>query len=446
MENKKVVRKKKKIVKKHIVVFQDVNNQVLSTVFVADGGSAQAPAMDAVLEEKQHHKVVFSGWDQNLEEIHSNLVVHPVYQEIPKEYLIMYFHENGKILGSETVPYGMDAKAAFQPKKEETEEFRYHFAGWSCDLHHIDGDRMAKARFRRERKRFLVRFFGDNHHLLKEEMVFYGNDATAPVDVSKEEDFTYRYHFTGWDAEFTGIKNSMNVNAIFQPEYKEYRISFYEEEKLIEEKIYHYNDSIDYPVLEKKGYDFLWQDDMAYATESKDIYGHWEYAHGKGRRYETSYGLFEIVDPSTVSGTARCLEYRSGEEKIQIPEKIKLGDYYYTLAYLGGNAFSSCENARIILCSKGVKYLEKRCFSSMKRLEMIHLGSGLVAMEAEVFADCNKLKKISSDSVHLKKVAYNSFGRMNHRVEFCVKARLLSFYEKLLQRPIREKGLIISSR
>lgn len=51
------------------------------------------------------------------------------------------------------------------------------------------------------------------------------------------------------------LKKNTEVHAVFSSVYNEYKVSIYEQlkERLVEEKIYHYGDIIDYPVLRKKG-------------------------------------------------------------------------------------------------------------------------------------------------------------------------------------------------
>ena len=444
MENKKFVRKKI-ITKKHIVVFQDSEDQVISTVFVEDGASVIAPDMDEVLKEKEHHKIVFSGWDKNLSEVHSNLIVHPIYQEIPKEYLIMYFHENGKILGTETVAYGGMAKADVHPVKKETKEFIYSFEGWSCPLDFIDGDRMAKARFREERKRFPVRFFDEAGHLLKEELVYYGQSAVAPESVKKEEDETFIYHFDFWDSDYSCITKPLEVSAVFRSEFKEYLVRFFEEGRQIGQTSYHYNEDIEYPVLSKKGYDFIWNSPDQKVHKSADFFGHWQYAHPRGKKFETDEGIFEIVAPSTIHGSARCLEYHSLKKEIVLPEKIKLGDYYYSLSYLHKNAFCFCENVESIICSDQLKHLERRCFASNKKLRKIVIGKNVLTMEGEIFADSKHLRQIILKGDKLKHISKNSFDRMNHRVEFVVNPSRERYYKNILSVPIRQKELILKT-
>lgn len=442
MEKKKVVRKKK-TTKKHIVVFQDNQKKVLKTVFVEDGNGVEAPSMEEVLEEKEHHRIVFKGWDQDLSVVKENLVVCPIYEEVPKEYLVMYFHENGKILGTETVAYDQDAKAAFHPEKKETEEFLYHFAGWNCDLTHVQKDCMAKAVFEAERKQFLVRFFHENGNLMKEEMVYYKESAHAPEHVIKEQDAIYRYHFAGWNGNFSSVEHNVDIHAVFKEEYIDYSIRFYEEDTLLEEKTYHYGDEIIYPKLWKKGYEYIWKELLSHVTESKEIDGYWEYSNPKGKKIRTQNAIYQIANPSIVAGTVRCLSYKSNLETVLLPKEVKLGDYYYFVESLHKDALIECRQAKKIVCPDSVKILEKNCFRGLSKVEQIILGKNIQEMEAEIFAECLHLRKILLNCGKLKKIHRDAFEKMNHRVELVVPAKQEQMAKKLFDRALRQKEMMI---
>ena len=101
--------------KKYIVVFQDEEGNVLKTAFVSDEEAALPPDVPEKKGESAHHEIKFQGWDKDISCVKENLVVKAVYREVPKEYLVMYFHENGKLLGTETVPYGQAAAQPYHP-------------------------------------------------------------------------------------------------------------------------------------------------------------------------------------------------------------------------------------------------------------------------------------------------------------------------------------------
>ena len=188
--------------KKHIVVFQDEEGNVLKTSFVSHEEAALPPEMPEKRGESVHHEIKFQGWDKDISSVKENLVVKAVYKEVPKEYLVMYFHENGKMLGTETVPYRQAATQPYRPQKPQTEEYYYIFKGWNNDLSHIEKDTMAKAVFEERQRSFVVRFFHENGTLLKEENVqpyVFSAEELAEVEKIKRE----RYDKWEWNYGFS---------------------------------------------------------------------------------------------------------------------------------------------------------------------------------------------------------------------------------------------------
>ena len=217
--------------KKHIVVFQDEEGNVLKTAFVSDEEAALPPDVPEKRGESAHHEIKFQGWDKDISCVRENLVVKAVYKEVPKEYLVMYFHENGKLLGTETVPYGQAAAQPYHPQKPQTKQFYYVFKGWNNDLSHIEKDTMAKAVFEERERSFVVRFFHEDGTLLKEEEVLYGQAPQPPENPEKQPDEVWHYIFDGWDRTFDNITEDTEVYAVFSPVYNEYTIRIYEQTK-----------------------------------------------------------------------------------------------------------------------------------------------------------------------------------------------------------------------
>ena len=71
--------------KKHIVVFQDEEGNVLKTSFVSHEEAALPPEMPEKRGESVHHEIKFQGWDKDISSVKENLVVKAVYKEVPKD-------------------------------------------------------------------------------------------------------------------------------------------------------------------------------------------------------------------------------------------------------------------------------------------------------------------------------------------------------------------------
>lgn len=443
-QDKKARAGKNRKAKQHIVVFQDENGTVIRTSFVADGGSAEAPEVTEKLFETAHHELRFTGWDHPLSPIAENVVMKPVYRSLPKSYLVMYFGEDGKIMGTESVLYGEDAAASYRPVKEQTPEYDYIFRGWDADLTKISSDQMAHPVFEARRRSYRVRFFHEQDRLLKEQMVPYGQAAVPPTDVRKEADPTYHYKFQGWQEDYSRITGNLDVHVTFSSIYNEYHIVFMEEEKKIEETYSHYGDPILYPPLWRKGYTLHWSEEPQTVSEEVTIVATYEFSNPVGAILKDGENLYEIINPSISRGSVRCLRYHSGKRNLRLPSQVKLGDYYYRIERIGREAFSSCGNLEELHLPTTVRTLEDYGLANCRKLKRVFLGNGLKQIGRFAFENCPGLSRIHLAGDSLKKVYIDSFARLNRQTSFLVERKWESYYRRILADAI-SKGLTLQS-
>lgn len=383
----------KKSKKKHIVVFQDAEGGVLKTTFVGDQEAAVPPEMPAKKGETAHHEIVFSGWDQTIDCVKGNLVVRPVYQKVPKNYLVMYLHEDGKLLGTETVPYGKAAKNPPTATKPQTPEYRYVFAGWNVDLSVVEKDTMAKAVFVERRRVFSVRFFHEDGTLLKEERVAYGRAAHPPAQVEKKADAVWHYAFSGWTREFSFITEDIDVHASFSAEYNLYKIAIFEEDSLLSEREYHYGDAIHYPELRRKGYTLLWDAHPKTVTEAIAIHARWEFSNPVGKVVWVDGNQYVITNPSIKNGAVCLLEYQTTERTVKLPARVFVGDYSYRIEEIGENAFAGCLAMRRLILPDSVRKVRERGLGGCVHLEEVSFGKKLHHIGKDAFKGSLRMRR-----------------------------------------------------
>ena len=434
--------------KKHIVVFQDEEGNVLKTSFVSHEEAALPPEMPEKRGESAHHEIKFQGWDKDISSVKENLVVKAVYKEMPKEYLIMYFHENGKMLGTETVPYGQSATQPYHPQKPQTEEHYYVFKGWNNDLSHIEKDTMAKAVFEERQRSFLVRFFHEDGTLLKGENVLYGQAAQEPESPVKQPDEVYHYIFDGWDTTFDNIKENTEVHAVFSSIYNEYKVSIYEQqetnttqEHLVEEKLYHYGDRIEYPELRKKGYTLQWDIHPEIVTQNEEIHASWTFSNPVGKVFDVNGSCYQILNSSIANGSVRLLSYTQDVSQIQLPERVRIGDYYYFIEEIAPKAFENCLKMRTLTLPDCIKVLENEALAHCRRLEKITLGksrnSRLHVIGKGAFGENEHLKVIHINGRNMQKVYSDTFAHLKKDITIYVRPEELSCINKLFQKGIK---------
>lgn len=455
-EKKNSKRARKPLTKKYIVVFQDENNEVLKTTFVPEGGTAQPPDVPRKKGETAHHEIIFAGWDTDFASVHENLVVKAVYREEPKKYLVMYFHENDRLLGMESVPYGQAAKNPPRPEKASDEEYDYIFAGWNCPLDAIEGDTRARAVFHPQRKVFVVRYFHEDGTLLKEEQVEYGKTVQPPAQPEKAADPLYHYIFAGWSEEAGTVTGDRDIFAEFSSVYNEYRVTFYDGETLLSEKMYHYGDVIAYPAPREKGYELRWDATPATVDGSYEIRARWTFAGPAGKRFETESGIYEIINPSVKNGSVRCLSYKVAEAadtgypsadsvRVVLPERVRLGDYFYRVESIGADAFRDCCQMEKLFLPDTLLHVEERGLAGCLRLREVHFGRNIRKLGADAFAGDIRLRTLIFPGTQLVKCHGSTFHRLPAAVRVRVLPACRDKYERLFRAGIAS-GRVIAER
>ena len=125
-------------------------------------------------------------------------------------YEVTFTDFDGNVLKKETVPFGGSATAPTPPVRSEGE-----FLGWGADFSTVTSDLVVNAKY--TDSKCIVKFYNGDGSLAKEEIVFYGKDAIAPV-VTKEG-----YNFVGWDKEFSNVTKDLEVYPIFEEKMITYK-------------------------------------------------------------------------------------------------------------------------------------------------------------------------------------------------------------------------------
>ena len=243
----------------HIVTFLDMDGEtVIDTQEVAHGESATAP-------EAPHHKgYAFVCWDGDFTFVRADVTVRADYEELPVNiYIVTFLDMDGEtILARVEVEEGTAAVAPEPPEHEGLV-----FAGWDKDFSAVEEDMTVTAVY--EVKILIVTFLDmDGETIIAEVETEFGNAAEAP-EAPEHEGYT----FTGWDADFSEVKEDMTVTA--QYEINKYTVTFvdYDGEVLGEFTVEHGSTS-DVPEEEpaRRGYLFIgWDKDFSAVTEDMTV-------------------------------------------------------------------------------------------------------------------------------------------------------------------------------
>ena len=119
----------------YTVKFVDKDGNILKTIEVAKGASATAPTAPSV------DGYTFKGWDQEFNNVTSDLEVKAIYEKTETEkYTVTFKDKDGNVLKTIEVAKGASATAPTAPSVEG-----YTFKGWDQEFNNVTSDLEVKA-------------------------------------------------------------------------------------------------------------------------------------------------------------------------------------------------------------------------------------------------------------------------------------------------------------
>lgn len=247
--------------KEYNVDFYNFDGEIIKTEIVKHGENATSPTnMDIPGYE-------FSGWDISFTNVTSDLVVIALYNKL--NYVVRFLDFDGTELKKISVEYG---KAAVEPVRPTRVGFL--FKEWDKDFSNITSNLDIRAVY--EVEKFKVQFLNSNNELIKEEIVEYGKDATAPEVPEK-----LGHSFVSWSQEYSNVVEHLVIVPIYNKNL--YTINFVDmdDEILSVQKVYYGSSAIAPSDPTKDGYEFVnWDKDFTTISEDtivKAVYKEIEY-------------------------------------------------------------------------------------------------------------------------------------------------------------------------
>jgi len=240
-------------VKVWTVTFVDHNGSEINTFSVLDGEAAPTP----VSPYRENH--TFAGWDKDFTSVKGDMVIKATYVEDPK-FTVEFLGFNGELLNTQKVYQGKNAILPTPPSV-----LHYTFKGWDQSTENVTGNMTVNAIYE-ENAKFTVLFLDHLGNELKSEVVYIGEDATAPN--APEVD---NYTFAGWDKAFVNVQGDLTVSATYTENAK-YTVQFvdYNGNVLHSEVVYVGKDATAPADPSRENHDFAgW--DKAYTNVQGDL-------------------------------------------------------------------------------------------------------------------------------------------------------------------------------
>lgn len=212
-----------------------------------------ANTAQAVVTGRVHVDSITEEFLQSINDLFPELVV--VVNGVAKFY-IRYFNYDYTLLHRYIAVEGtaaidpIEAGYIDQPKREDTEDTRSSWRGWSELPTEIHKAYNIVARYNNT---YRVQFKSVADKVLNEQWVDEGGEAREPVSSklimtpSKPSSAQYDYVWNGWDRDYTEILAPMDFYPTFESILRKYLVRFFNDSILLHEDQVYYGDKANYP-------------------------------------------------------------------------------------------------------------------------------------------------------------------------------------------------------
>ncbi len=143
----------------------------------------------------------------------------------PVIYAVKWLADDGSIIRTDPVAYGVLPAAPESPIKESDESATYEFAGWSPSVTAVTGDATYTATYNKIPKKYTIRWLNDDGILLYSSSVEYGVvPGFVGEDPQKVQDARYRYEWRGWTPEVVPVTGDETYTADYQAVERTYAV------------------------------------------------------------------------------------------------------------------------------------------------------------------------------------------------------------------------------
>lgn len=216
----------------YVVYFLDGDDNIITHSVVEPGMPAiydgGKPTKSDLNNNGTITKFIFSKWDNDFDNINSNMVIHALFEEDPNKYFEIKFEDyDGKLLSSSILEEGEFPTPPESPSRERQIDGNlitdYKFYGWDKSIDPVHAPTIYKAVYSENRwEGYTVTWKAPDGHILKTGLYQKGSSVKyneGSVGEPYYYDQKYNYVFESWDKEVNNLLSDtiVNENAIKIP-------------------------------------------------------------------------------------------------------------------------------------------------------------------------------------------------------------------------------------
>ena len=199
--------------------------------------------------------------------------------------LVIFLNYDGSVISETEYKFGTKITPPATPAKASDNTYNYVFAGWDTTPSLALGNTVFKATYTPVLREYTVKFVDVEGNTISETKYHYGDTVNVPTyTATKESEEPNSYNYVvKWDKTIATVAGDATYTAVFEKEYIEYTVRFVRDDgSLIEEKTYHYNDTITMADPTKEStdthtYAFTgWDKEFAPVTENTEYVANFE--------------------------------------------------------------------------------------------------------------------------------------------------------------------------
>ncbi len=136
-----------------VVTWRNADGTLLYQKAYAEGETPVYGGVEPAMEPSAEFEFEFTGWSPSMDgvTVSDNMEFVATYDEITREYRVVFVNEDGTVLLDQDYPYGTLADdielPSETPTKASTETYSYIFIGWTPDIEDVTGEATYTARF-----------------------------------------------------------------------------------------------------------------------------------------------------------------------------------------------------------------------------------------------------------------------------------------------------------
>lgn len=211
----------------YTVTFRDYDGEVLLEKKF-EPGQLLVGILTPVRPSDDKHSYEFAGWDPEFKDgmtVESDMTFTATYKETARKYKISFVTDDGKVISSSDVEYGVMPVAPKDVEKEATAEFTYQFKAWDKEVVAAISDATYTALFDATKRSYLIKFLDYDGRELQASEVEYGVKPSCP-EPSRKADAQNSYFFSGWDKQVVAVVGEETYTAVYSTANNKYVVTF----------------------------------------------------------------------------------------------------------------------------------------------------------------------------------------------------------------------------